>query len=104
MNSAVSRFERVHFRSGDDHRGPLIADVYQKSKVRKKVKLRLAIAIASALTLQVAVADELRTPVARVIVSKGGNHLLKMVPAQRRKDGDEYVISRDAFGVAYKVT
>ncbi len=49
-------------------------------------------------------ADSPATPRPWVATSERGEYLFKMVPAKWRKDDEKYVIGREAFGVAYKVT
>lgn len=48
-------------------------------------------------------ADQVSRPSAWVAISSLGDHLFKMVPAQGRFVGDKYVITEEAFGVAYEV-
>lgn len=48
-------------------------------------------------------ADQVSPPSAWVVTSPFGDHLFKMVPAEGRFVGDKYVITKEAFGVAYEV-
>ncbi len=71
----------------------------------KKMKLTWIIAVMVAvLPFRMAIADSPASPFPWVILSERGDYLFKMVPAKWRQNGDEFVIDRKAFGVAYKIT
>lgn len=74
-------------------------------RLYRKFKFISIIATAALVTSQTpAIADSARHPVPWVTTSKYGNYLFKMVPNKWRKVGERYVIAREAFGVAYKMT
>jgi hypothetical protein len=69
------------------------------------MKIARIIAIAFSLApLPALMADSPAPPVPWVTTSESGDYLFKMVPPKWRKEGGDYVIDREAFGVAYKIS
>ena len=69
------------------------------------MKTTAFIALLAAVTIGTQVfADSPAAPVAWVTTSARGDFLFKMVPAKWRKQGENYVVDQQAFGVAYAVS
>lgn len=69
------------------------------------MKLAWIIAVVFAvLPFRMAIADSPADPFPWVTLSERGDYLFKMVPAKWHQNGDDFVIDRKPFGVAYKIT
>lgn len=69
------------------------------------MKIALIVAVACVVaTLPSVKGDSPASPFPWVTTSERGNYLFKMVPPKWRNKGESFVIDREAFGIAYKIT
>ena len=71
----------------------------------KKMKLPTIMALAVLVTMAMrGLADSPAAPRPWVATSERGDFFFKMVPPKWKKEGDRYVVEREPFGVAYKIS
>lgn len=63
----------------------------------------LCVVVVSLLLSQSSRADEERVPYSFTVASQSGQYYFKMLPAKREWQENKYVITREAFGVAYTI-